>query len=85
MRAAGDPWLHQRAERTAELFDGVRVDHVVGLYRTYVRPIDKSPPYRNLSTPDCEGRRPVTSAIGNNWPECPLDPIWRIRCVSSMS
>ena len=36
--------------------------------------IDKSPPpYRNLSTPDCEGRRPVTSAIGNNWPECPLD------------
>ena len=36
--------------------------------------IDKSaPPYRNLSTPDCEGRRPVTSAVGNNWPECPLD------------
>ena len=45
MRAAGDPWLNQRAQRTAELFDGVRVDHVVGLYRTYVRPIDKSKPY----------------------------------------
>ncbi len=45
MREAGDPWLRLRAERAAELFDGVRVDHVVGLYRTYVRPIDKSPPY----------------------------------------
>jgi 4-alpha-glucanotransferase len=42
MRDAGDPWLHARAERTSELFDGVRVDHVVGLYRTYVRPLDKS-------------------------------------------
>ena len=27
-----------RAERMAALFDGVRVDHVVGLYRTYGRP-----------------------------------------------
>src|SRR5207302_7346942 len=45
MRKASDPWLEQRAERSAELFDGVRVDHVVGLYRTYVRPIDKSAPY----------------------------------------
>src|SRR5437763_10945271 len=45
MRAAGDPWLHQRADRAAELYDAFRVDHVVGLYRTYARPIDKSPPY----------------------------------------
>ncbi len=45
MRAQGDPWLHQRAERAAELYDAFRVDHVVGLYRTYVRPIDKSPPF----------------------------------------
>jgi 4-alpha-glucanotransferase len=45
MRAQGDPWLHQRAERAAELYDLFRVDHVVGLYRTYVRPLDKSPPY----------------------------------------
>jgi len=44
MRAAGDPWLHQRADRAAELFDAMRVDHVVGLYRTFVRPVDKSPP-----------------------------------------
>jgi 4-alpha-glucanotransferase len=45
MRAQGDPWLHQRAERAAELYDAFRVDHVVGLYRTYARPIDKSPPF----------------------------------------
>jgi len=45
MRAQGDPWLHPRAERAAELYDAFRVDHVVGLYRTYARPIDKSRPY----------------------------------------
>ena len=45
MREAGDPWLHQRAERAAELYDAFRVDHVVGLYRTYARPIDKRTPF----------------------------------------
>jgi 4-alpha-glucanotransferase len=45
MRGAGDPWLHQRADRAAELYDAFRVDHVVGLNRTYARPIDKSPPF----------------------------------------
>jgi 4-alpha-glucanotransferase len=39
MRDAGDPWLAPRARRAAELFDAFRVDHVVGLYRTYVRPL----------------------------------------------
>jgi len=37
--------LHQRAERAAELYDAFRVDHVVGLYRTYARPIDKRTPF----------------------------------------
>ncbi|HUJ25014.1 MAG TPA: 4-alpha-glucanotransferase [Myxococcales bacterium] len=45
MRAQGDPWLHLRADRAAELYDAFRVDHVVGLYRTYARPLDKSAPY----------------------------------------
>jgi 4-alpha-glucanotransferase len=45
MREQGDPWLHQRAKRASELYDAFRVDHVVGLYRTYARPIDKSAPY----------------------------------------
>ena len=45
MRSCGDLWLHQRADRAAELYDALRVDHVVGLYRTYARPLDKSPPF----------------------------------------
>jgi 4-alpha-glucanotransferase len=31
-------WLRQRVKRFADLFDGCRVDHVVGFYRTFVRP-----------------------------------------------
>lgn len=30
-------WLRQRARRNADLFDGYRVDHLVGFYRMYVR------------------------------------------------
>jgi 4-alpha-glucanotransferase len=33
-------WMRQRARRTAQLFDGFRLDHLVGLFRTYIRPID---------------------------------------------
>jgi 4-alpha-glucanotransferase len=33
-------WLRQRARRNADLFDGYRVDHLVGFYRTYFRPHD---------------------------------------------
>jgi 4-alpha-glucanotransferase len=35
-------WMRRRAARTAQLFDGFRLDHLVGLYRTYIRPTDKS-------------------------------------------
>jgi 4-alpha-glucanotransferase len=35
-------WMRARARRYADLYDGYRIDHLVGLYRTYVRPIDKS-------------------------------------------
>ena len=31
-------WLRARARRNAVLFDGYRVDHLVGFYRTYFRP-----------------------------------------------
>src|SRR4030095_3294842 len=31
-------WLRDRARRYADLFDGYRVDHLVGFYRTYFRP-----------------------------------------------
>lgn len=32
---SGFAWLHQRARRMAALYDGFRVDHLVGFYRTY--------------------------------------------------
>lgn len=31
-------WLRMRGRRAADLFDGFRVDHLVGFYRTFVRP-----------------------------------------------
>lgn len=42
MEATGFQWMRARARRTAALFDGVRIDHLVGLYRIYVRPIDET-------------------------------------------
>ena len=38
--AGGLPWLHERARRMADLYGLYRVDHVVGLYRTYFFPND---------------------------------------------
>jgi 4-alpha-glucanotransferase len=38
-------WLRERARRCADLFDGYRVDHLVGFYRTYGRPKDGRAPY----------------------------------------
>jgi 4-alpha-glucanotransferase len=35
-------WLRARAARAAALYDACRIDHVVGFYRTYVRPLDGS-------------------------------------------
>src|SRR6185503_14203463 len=34
-------WLRQRERRNADLFDGYRVDHLVGFYRMFVRPFGK--------------------------------------------
>ena len=44
-------WIRKRAERAAVLFDGVRVDHVIGLFRTYGRRPDRSA----FFTPSDEG------------------------------
>jgi 4-alpha-glucanotransferase len=38
MAIDGFRWLRDRARRSADLFDGYRVDHLVGFYRTYTRP-----------------------------------------------
>ena len=45
LRARDYDWLRQRGARSAELYDLVRIDHVVGFYRTYARPRDGSPHY----------------------------------------
>ncbi|MFN7980467.1 MAG: 4-alpha-glucanotransferase [Vicinamibacterales bacterium] len=37
LQAGGFGWLRDRARRAAQLFDGYRVDHLVGFYRTYSR------------------------------------------------
>ncbi len=36
-------WLRQRAARSASLYDGYRIDHLVGFYRTFVRPPEGEP------------------------------------------
>lgn len=37
-------WLRNRARRNADIYDGYRVDHLVGFYRTYFRPQDGGEP-----------------------------------------
>jgi 4-alpha-glucanotransferase len=37
-------WLANRARRNADIYDGYRVDHLVGFYRTYFRPHDGGEP-----------------------------------------
>jgi 4-alpha-glucanotransferase len=38
-------WLRERARRAADLYDGYRIDHLVGFYRTYAWPHDGSAPF----------------------------------------
>src|SRR6185295_11780218 len=38
-------WLRERARRSADLFDGYRVDHLVGFYRTYGRSKNGGEPF----------------------------------------
>jgi 4-alpha-glucanotransferase len=43
MEAGGHQWMSARADRMASLYGSYRIDHVVGLYRTYAFPADGSP------------------------------------------
>ena len=45
MRADDFGWLRGRGRRMAEMFDGFRIDHLVGFYRTYWRPANGDAPY----------------------------------------
>jgi 4-alpha-glucanotransferase len=51
-------WLRERARRAADLYDGYRVDHLVGFYRTYGRP--KSGGAAFFTPPD----EPTQTALG---------------------
>jgi len=44
MAATDFAWMRARARRYAALYDGFRIDHLVGLYRMYIRPVDKTRP-----------------------------------------
>ncbi len=37
IEAGGDEWIRQRVRRCDELYDGFRIDHLVGFYRTFYR------------------------------------------------
>jgi len=50
MAAADFQWLRDRARRGAQLFDGYRVDHLVGFYRTYGRPRGGGEPFFTPAT-----------------------------------
>jgi 4-alpha-glucanotransferase len=45
IRKSDFAWLRMRARRMADLYNGFRVDHLVGFYRTYVRPLNGAAPY----------------------------------------
>ncbi len=45
LAADGFGWLRERARRSAQLYDGYRVDHLVGFYRTYGRLHDGGAPF----------------------------------------
>lgn len=44
MRADDFGWLRERGRRMATMFDGFRIDHLVGFYRTYHRPRNGAAP-----------------------------------------
>jgi len=44
-------WLRERARRSADLYDGYRIDHVVGFYRTYGRPRGGGAPFFTPADP----------------------------------
>lgn len=42
LHARNYDWLRQRARRMSRLYDGYRVDHLVGFFRTYSRPVGET-------------------------------------------
>jgi 4-alpha-glucanotransferase len=50
--ARGYDLIRQRARRMAALYDGLRIDHLVGFYRTYGRPVSGQPFFSPADEPD---------------------------------
>ena len=62
-------WMRRRARRTADLFDGFRLDHLVGLYRTFIRPLD--PATRPFFAPgDEQQQRELGERLVRLYQEC---------------
>jgi 4-alpha-glucanotransferase len=45
IRESGYAWMRQRGRRMACLYDALRVDHAIGVYRTYGRPVHGGDPF----------------------------------------
>lgn len=74
MQRRGFQWMRARARRTAALFDGVRIDHLVGLYRIYVRPLDQSLP-KVFAPPDEPAQSQLGAALLNVYLGSGLDVV----------
>jgi 4-alpha-glucanotransferase len=55
-------WLRARARRSADLYDGYRVDHLVGFFRTYAREADGTAGFAPAHEPEqiAQGERLLT-------------------------
>jgi 4-alpha-glucanotransferase len=63
--ASGHEWLRLRAVRTAALFDGFRVDHLVGFYRTYIWERDRTAAFSPVDEEDqCRQGESILRLLG---------------------
>ena len=60
--AGGYAWQRERGLASARLYDLVRIDHVVGFYRTYARPLDRARPH-HFVPPDEPSQRAQGEAV----------------------
>jgi 4-alpha-glucanotransferase len=60
-------WLRQRGRRMAALYDGFRVDHLIGFYRTYGKPPDGPPFFSPGDEPSqiAQGERVLRVFLGS--------------------
>jgi 4-alpha-glucanotransferase len=53
----GHAWNRERGIASARLYDLIRIDHVVGFYRTYARPLDQAQPHHFVPPDEPSQRR----------------------------